>query len=354
MHTVLSLDSLRRACSKIRKKRSGFGWIAERPLQNFYCTTFQHNQNMNMFGGDGSNPVFPVFLEENRLQYDANALPQLQLFGDFPVGCSVNPLNYMGNEHTGAMNRPIKRGREAESVSRQPKFHISLNNNLCQDEAGHSGSIMNPNAVSTGLRLSYEEDEHNSSVTTASESMTAALPVILSLGDNLKTEIDRQKEELDNYIQIQEENIMKGVRELKQRHTLSFLSAIEKGVSRKIREKELELENMNRKNKELTERTNLKQVIAQGAAQVKEGCGDSEVDDAVSYSNANNQANLGASGNSLCMKAQMYCRACKGKEVSVLLLPCRHLCLCKDCEGFIDICPVCRVVKTASVQVYMS
>ena len=56
----------------------------------------------------------------------------------------------------------------------------------------------------------------------------------------------------------QEENILKGVRELKQRQTVSFLSAIEKGVDRKLREKEHEIENMNRKNKELMER--IKQV----------------------------------------------------------------------------------------------
>jgi hypothetical protein len=35
-----------------------------------------------MFGGDGSNPVFPTFLEESRFQYDTSGLPQLQLCGD--------------------------------------------------------------------------------------------------------------------------------------------------------------------------------------------------------------------------------------------------------------------------------
>lgn len=36
----------------------------------------------NMFGGHNNNPVLPVFLEENRFQYENNALPRLQLFGD--------------------------------------------------------------------------------------------------------------------------------------------------------------------------------------------------------------------------------------------------------------------------------
>ena len=46
--------------------------------------------NRNMFGGDNNNPVFPVFLEENRYQYDTNAMPQLQLFGD----CECSPKLY--------------------------------------------------------------------------------------------------------------------------------------------------------------------------------------------------------------------------------------------------------------------
>ena len=53
-----------------------------------------------------------------------------------------------------------------------------------------------------GLRLSYDDDEHNSSVT-SSGSMTAAPSIILSLGDSIRAELDRQKEELDQYIKIQ-------------------------------------------------------------------------------------------------------------------------------------------------------
>uniref|UniRef100_A0A5B7ASI9 RING-type domain-containing protein n=1 Tax=Davidia involucrata TaxID=16924 RepID=A0A5B7ASI9_DAVIN len=331
-------------------------------------------------GGDNSNTLFPVFLEENRFQYDANALQQLQLFGDFPVGCSVDPLNYMSNEHASAPNRPIKRSQKTEPISRQQKRQISMNNNFCQDEAGQTGSILNPNPVSTGLKLSYEEDERNSSITSAGESMKAALPGIFSVSDCLKIEIDRQTEEFDHYIRVQEENIMKGLKDLKQRHTASFLNALEKGVRRKLHEKEVEIANMNRKNKELGERikqvaieaqswhyrakynesvvnvlkSNLQQVIAQGAVQVKEGCGESEVDDAASYTSQNRHGVVGGSGNPVSMKKQLNCRACKTKEVSILLLPCRHLCLCNDCEGFINICPVCAVMKTASVQVYMS
>ena len=184
----------------------------------------------------------------------------------------------------------------------------------------------------------------------------------------------------------QEEHLAKGVREMKQRHIASFLAAIEKGVSKKLHEKDVEIENMNRKNRELVERikqvameaqswhykakynesvvnvlkSNLQQAISQGADQGKEGFGDSELDDAASYIDPNNILSIAGSGvkpfskNYQGSKENMTCRACKSKEVSMLLMPCRHLSLCKECDAFIGVCPVCQLMKTASVQVYLS
>lgn len=331
-----------------------------------------------MFGGENNNVLLPGYLADHQFQFNSNALPQLQLFGD--VGCSVGPSKFTGNQHATTVERPVKRSREVESISRQEKHHISLNDKVHQDEGGQHCSIMNPNPVSTGLRLSYEDDEHNSSVTSACENISGAIPHILSLGDNLKLEIDRQKEEFDQYMRIQEGNMIKGVREMKQRHTYSFLSAIEKEVGRRLHGKEMEIEVMNCKNKELVEKikqvsmevqswhykakynesvvnalkNNLKQAMAQGSLHVKEGCGDSEVDDAASHTNLNYLSVVDGSGNSSSMKMQMICRACNIQEVSILLLPCRHLCLCKDCEGLIGVCPVCKAMRTASVEVYLS
>ncbi|WVZ51364.1 hypothetical protein U9M48_002516 [Paspalum notatum var. saurae] len=45
------------------------------------------------------------------------------------------------------------------------------------------------------------------------------------------------------------------------------------------------------------------------------------------------------------------CRACGAGEASVLVLPCRHLCLCKACEPRADACPVCLAAKNASIHV---
>lgn len=110
-------------------------------------------------------------------------------------------MNYISNEHISNSNRPSKRSKEAEDTSRRQKPQISLNN-FFQDDVDKSSCIPNANVISTGLRLSYDDDERNSSVTSASENMST-LPVVLSLGDNLRTEIDSQEEELNRYIRVQ-------------------------------------------------------------------------------------------------------------------------------------------------------
>jgi E3 ubiquitin-protein ligase BOI and related proteins len=51
------------------------------------------------------------------------------------------------------------------------------------------------------------------------------------------------------------------------------------------------------------------------------------------------------------------CRACARREASVLLLPCRHLCVCAACEpagAAAAACPVCRGAVTGTVHVFFS
>ncbi|KAJ6358869.1 hypothetical protein OIU76_000571 [Salix suchowensis] len=333
-----------------------------------------------MFGGNNGNPLGPISFGKNHILDDANALPQQQQLGDYLVGCSGGSINHTSNQKTAIFGQLAKRVNERESISGQKKHQLSSSNNLSQYDACRSGIILNPNHVSIGLKLSCEEDEHNSSITCTSESNAATLPALLSLGDDLKEEINLQKGDLDHYIRLQEENFIKGVREMGQRHTVSLLSSIEERINSKLNEKELEIQNINRKNKDLVERikqvsmevrcwqcrtkynesvvnvlkSNLEQVMAEGARHGKEGYGDSEVGTATSYANQNHTCRVGGSADSFSLKKQITCRACKINEASVLLFPCRHLCLCKVCEGLIDVCPTCRIKKSSSVEVFLS
>jgi E3 ubiquitin-protein ligase BOI and related proteins len=98
-------------------------------------------------------------------------------------------------------------------------------------------------------------------------------------------------------------------------------------------------------------RLNLEQVLLQNninatcnnnnGNNVIEGCGDSD------------------EVNSACYDEKMIsdrraCKVCQNKEVSVLILPCRHLCVCEGCERRVDMCPVCHEKKKSSVPVLIA
>lgn len=162
-----------------------------------------------------------------------------------------------------------------------------------------------------------------------------------------------------------------------------MLANLERAVGKKLREKELEAEAVNRKSKELTEqirkvamevqswqsaamynqsvannlKSRLMQVVAQNTNLTREGSGDNEE---VNTSSQNVNASPGGFFQSSVLESKSTtvglgaCRSCRGREASVLVMPCRHLCLCFDCERNADVCPVCRFPKSGSVEINMS
>ncbi len=53
-------------------------------------------------------------------------------------------------------------------------------------------------------------------------------------------------------------------------------------------------------------------------------------------------------------KEARLCIICCEKEKSVVLMPCRHMCLCEDCGGMerITVCPLCRKAIVHKISVY--
>jgi E3 ubiquitin-protein ligase BOI and related proteins len=158
------------------------------------------------------------------------------------------------------------------------------------------------------------------------------------------------------------------------------LASVEDKILRKIRDKEAEVETINKRNSELEDQIkqlavevgawqqrakynesminalkyNLEQVCTHQSKDFKEGCGDSEVDDTAScYNGGPVNLQLMPNESRRQPKESTACRVCKSSEACMLLLPCRHLCLCKECESKLSFCPLCQSSKILGMEIYM-
>lgn len=170
--------------------------------------------------------------------------------------------------------------------------------------------------------------------------------------------------------------------EKRQMHYRALLNAAEESVARRLREKEVEVQKATRRNSELEARAaqlsveaqfwqakaraqqatavslqaQLQQAMisggfaaAQDSRRGEEGvvCAagvEGRAEDAESaYIDPERVTVLGPS-----------CKACRKRVASVVLLPCRHLSLCTECDQVVQACPLCLTLRNSSVEVYLS
>ncbi|KAI3460221.1 hypothetical protein Pfo_016884 [Paulownia fortunei] len=261
-----------------------------------------------------------------------------------------------------------------ESKKKRPVEQVFLENNLNNNNSNNNSQmssvdLLQARSVSTGLGLSLDNPRLNSSGDSA---------LLGLVGDALDRELQRQDAEIDRYIKLQGDRLRQAILEKFQATQLQTLSYVEEKVLQKLQEKEAEVEDINKKNVELelrmeqltleanawqqrakysenminTLKLNLQQVYAQ-SRDSKEGCGDSEVDDTASCCNGRPVDFHLLCKDSNEMKELMTCKVCRVNEVCMLLLPCKHLCLCKDCESKLSLCPLCQSSKYIGMEVYM-
>ncbi|KAJ8541110.1 hypothetical protein K7X08_001926 [Anisodus acutangulus] len=252
-----------------------------------------------------------------------------------------------------------------EPKKKRPKEQDFLENN----SQISSVDLLQPRSVSTGLGLSLDNGR------LASSGDSAFLSLV---GDDVERELQRQDAETDRYIKVQGDRLRQAILEKVQANQIQAITYVEEKVLQKIQEKESEVDDINKKNMELelrmeqlaleanawqqrakynenlinTLKINLQHVYAQ-SRDSKEGCGDSEVDDTVSCCNGRATDLHLLCRDSKEMKELMTCRVCRTNEVCMLLLPCKHLCLCKECESKLSLCPLCQSTKYIGMEVYM-
>ncbi|XP_040384780.1 E3 ubiquitin-protein ligase BOI-like [Oryza brachyantha] len=210
-----------------------------------------------------------------------------------------------------------------------------------------------------------------------------------AVGDALVTELCLQSAEIDAVVRMECERMSAGLEQARKRQCQALVRAASASVARRLREKEAELEAARRRAAELEERlrqaaaesqawcglarsneavaaglrATLDHLLRAAPAPAAEGFGDSgplaaaaAADDAQSCCfETTNPHGATAPGDDAATSpaagGKWSCKSCSERDATVLLLPCRHLCLCKACEPRLDACPVCLAPKNASVHI---
>ncbi|KAL6206052.1 PREDICTED: probable BOI-related E3 ubiquitin-protein ligase 3 [Fragaria vesca subsp. vesca] len=210
------------------------------------------------------------------------------------------------------------------------------------------------------------------------------------LGEDISLQIQQQQFDIDRIISQHMEKVRLEIEEKRKRQARRIIESIEMGMMKRLRAKEVEIEKIGKMNWALEEkvkslcienqiwrdlaqtneatanalRTNLEQVLAQ----VKDEPNHNNQNDAAAAMMDDAQSCCGSTGNDDGWRAveegtsggsgsglgSRWCRNCGKEESCVLLLPCRHLCLCTVCGSSLHTCPVCKSTKNASVHVNLS
>ncbi|XWS10752.1 hypothetical protein CRYUN_Cryun38cG0024800 [Craigia yunnanensis] len=218
------------------------------------------------------------------------------------------------------------------------------------------------------------------------------------LGHDISLHMEQQQLDIDHLISQHMGKVRMEIEEKRKRQARKIMEAIEGRIMKKLRAKEEEIEKIGKLNWALEERvkslcienqiwrdlaqtneatanalrTNLEQVLAaQLTDERTRGVGfeeavADEIDDAQSCCGSSwevERRTLAGEGVEKKLKGNnnngeeedsRLCRNCRKEESCVLLLPCRHLCLCTVCGSSLHICPICNSTKNASFHVNLS
>ncbi|PON60670.1 Zinc finger, RING-type [Parasponia andersonii] len=224
-------------------------------------------------------------------------------------------------------------------------------------------------------------------------------------------QIHQHQSEIDRFVSQYTEKVRLELEQQRNRQARMLVSAIQEGIVKKLREKDDEIQRMGKLNWVLSERvktlcvenqlwkdlaqsneatanslrTNLEQALLAHVSEERHTAagadGDEDENDARSCCGSSDFGREGENDNGVWENdnergrendavAEVWdcgsddvangggrrrlCRRCGVRESMVLLLPCRHLCLCTFCGSTLRTCPVCTSAMTASVHVNFS
>ncbi|GAY42875.1 hypothetical protein CUMW_070290 [Citrus unshiu] len=273
---------------------------------------------------------------------------------------------------------------------------------MCGLQMQQDWAVINPVPVSSAainadLRFSFQDTRHhhhflfahpdhsqqnphqnlvfdsNSKASSSSSSTRAGniFSSMAALPQSLHTQLELQRQELEFILHIQSERLRSALLEQRKQQLGAVLKSVESKAMNLMRQKEEDLIQATRRAMELEaclRKAEMESESWQRLARANEAM-------VMDLSNTLEQvkerivliSNRAEDAESVCCdscddnnreqelkeeRRKLACKRCNSRNSCVLLLPCRHLCSCKQCEAFLVSCPVCNSAKVASMEVF--
>ncbi|CAA7410505.1 unnamed protein product [Spirodela intermedia] len=192
-----------------------------------------------------------------------------------------------------------------------------------------------------------------------------------NLDSGLSAMVQRDLLELDRFVSSQMEGMRTEMERRRRRRWAGVVRAVEEGVQRMVQVKDEEIASAARRSSALEDRLRVLAVegqmwkklarssaasvaglrrdieLANQAAAAWDG---GEAEDSISCCEGRHSEEEAAAAE---FGAVRRCGACKRGEASRLVLPCRHLGLCGECDAGADSCPLCGGQKSATISVFL-
>ncbi|KAG6410915.1 hypothetical protein SASPL_128988 [Salvia splendens] len=177
----------------------------------------------------------------------------------------------------------------------------------------------------------------------------------LSIPHIVSAQFHNQPIEIDHYLNSLNESLRMALQEQRRRQTALLVRSYESTIQSLLKQRDDDISRAGRRNVELEEcvrRMEMEKATWQRLAQESEAMAASlrkeaaEEDAGSCCVEREREGEEEEEGES----RKMVCRCCNSRKSWVIMLPCRHLCSCRDCDAFLDSCPVCNVAKKASLE----
>ncbi|KAL9673149.1 hypothetical protein QQ045_029402 [Rhodiola kirilowii] len=202
------------------------------------------------------------------------------------------------------------------------------------------------------------------------------------------SDIQRKSQEMNNFVQVQNERLRLQVREKTKRQTIELLQNLNHQATELLQHKDAQIQLANQKTMELQANINRAQSDLD-AWKIRADSGKAIAHNLRKASNRaarrqqmlqsqarlnpqldNNNSNVaGAEAEAVAvaevesvgsntvaaLSARFACKVCGQRESCMVMVPCCHLCCCKACVDFVSLCPVCgrEVIKGSALEASM-